>query len=475
MPLTASQMHIADLVAEEEADRRTQYDRAWRAYDGEGPKPLEVGPDEADDNIRLDYPALIVDKGVSFLLGKEGGLTLQPVPPEDAAAPDEDPEAPDPEDLEAETPPAEEGDDVDEAERALDASWPLYQRQLDLHNLATNGGICGHLWVRLYKDGRASVLDPGNCSAEWNEDDVSILEKYLIAWNTVDPEDGLGVMRRWRIEPDNAQNPASWTIYLEEHDDDSGLWREIRDEEWPYPFAPIVEGQNLPSPNTFYGKADLSPAVLDMVEQLESVASDARKILRHHGHPIPVVTGEEASKLVAIEMAIGELLAIPNKDAKLTQLQIAELTSALEFFSEMKTALFESAKIPKVALGETTNAGPTTGVALKVEYEPLVEKTDTKHLTYGYVISEVARRLLELAGLKGWTITIGWPDSTPSDPKADAEADESELRMGIVSKQTISEKRGYTWTVEQERIAEEGKASAEGLAAAFNGGKVEDE
>ena len=462
-------MHIADLVAEEEAERRDQYDRAWRAYDGEGPKPLEVGPDEADDNIRLDYPALIVDKGVSFLLGKDGGLTLQPVPPEDAAAPETEPDEDDPE----ETPDEVEDEAEEKAERALDAMWPLQQRQLDLHNLATNGGVCGHMWVRLYENGRVSVLDPGNCKAEWNEDDVSILERYLIEWNTVDPEDGLGVMRRWRIEPDNAQSPASWTILLEEHDDDTGVWRELEDTAWAHAYAPIIEGQNLPSPNTFYGKADLSPAVLDMVEQLESVASDARKILRHHGHPIPVVIGEEASKLAALEMAIGELLAIPNENAKLTQLEIAELTSALEFFAEMKTALFEATKIPKIALGETSNAGPTSGVALKVEYEPLVEKTGTKHLTYGYVISEIARRLLDLQGMADWTVTIAWPDSSPSDPKADAEADEAELRMGIVSKQTISEKRGYDWTVEQGRIAEEREASAEAMASAFREGKVE--
>lgn len=476
MAMTASQMHIADLVEQDEASRLEHYSRAWKAYDGEGPTYLEVEANEPDDNIRIDYPALIVDKGVSFLMGKDGGVTLQPKAPDGLIEPAEgggedegEQEQPSAQDREAAAREAEE-----RAAARLDAAWPPHKRHLDLHNLATNGGVCGHMWARIYKDGRVSILDPANCRAQWLEDDVDILKAYFVEWTTTD-EEGLGIVRRWRIEPDNPRKPASWTIYLEENDDDHGAWIVIEETAWPYDFAPIIEGQNLPSPNTFHGTADLKPAVLDMIEQLESIASDMRRIVRHHGHPIPAVIGEELSKLSTIDVAVGRILAIPNEKAKLDQLDIAELTSSLELFRELKTALLEATRIPKVALGETTNAGPTAGVALKVEYEPLVEKTGTKHLTYGFVISEISRRLLALAGMNGWTVVIGWPDSMPSDPKADAEADESEIRMGIVSKRTISEKRGYDWEQEQQRIAEEAEASAAAMTKAFREGNLEDE
>lgn len=461
---TASEMHIADLIAEDESRRLQDYERAWKAYDGEGPTYLDTD-DGHDDNIRLDYPALIVDKGVSFLLGKDGGVALQPSPPEPADVAvevDEDPEAAD-------------GAEEQEARAIaeLDAAWPQMRRGLDLHDLATNGGVCGHLWVRLYRTGRVSVLDPANCSAEWDENDVNVLMRYFVQWTTADEETGLGVVRRWRIEPSDPRKPTSWEIVLEEHDEDANVWRELDVEEWPYDFAPIIEGKNLPSPNTFYGRADLSPAVLDMVEQLESVASDMRRMVRLLGHPVPVVIGQSADQLQTLEVAIGELLAIPDEKAKLGQLAVAELTSSLELFTELKTALFEAAHIPKIALGETSNSGPTSGVALKVEYETLAERTGTKHLTYGWVISEIARRILEVRGLKGWTIALGWPDSTPSDPKVDAEGDEAEVRMGIVSKRTISEKRGYDWDDEQKRIAEETQASADAAARAFREGELE--
>lgn len=470
MPLTASEMHIADLVAEDESRRLNAYERAWKAYDGEGPTYLDAD-DGHDDNIRLDYPALIVDKGVSFLLGKDGGVALQPSPPERAeeeVAEGESEAEPEDADLAAE-------ELVDRANAELDDAWPAMRRGLDLHDLATNGGVCGHMWVRIYKTGRVSVLDPANCSAEWDENDIGILKRYTVQWTTVDEETGFGVVRRWRIEPDNALKPTAWTILLEEHNEDANDWVVLEKEDWPYDFAPIVDGKNLPSPNTFYGRADLSPSVLDMIEQLESIASDMRRIVRLHGHPVPVFTGASADQLQALSVSIGELLAVPDKDAKLSQLEIAELTSSLELFKELKTSLFEGAHVPKVALGDTTNAGPTAAVALKVEYEPLSERTGTKHLTYGWVISEIGRRLLELRGLQGWTVTLGWPDSTPSDPKADAEADEAEIRMGVVSKRTVAEKRGYDWDEEQRRIAEETETSAAAAAKAFREGNVEDE
>jgi len=467
VPLTASEMHIADLVAQDESRRLNEYARAWKAYDGEGPTYLDT--DEGhDDNIRFDYPALIVDKGVSFLLGKDGGVSFQPSPPEPAEAAVEEGEEPEETEQDAEAQTAR-------ATAELDAAWPPMRRGLDLHDLATNGGICGHVWVRLYKTGRVSVLDPANCSAEWDENDVGVLKRYFVQWTTVDEETGLGVVRRWRIEPNEPLKPSSWTIVLEEHNEDANDWVVLDQDAWDYDFAPIVEGKNLPSPNTFYGRADLSPPVLDMIEQLESVASDMRRMLRLQGHPVPVIFGETVDKLQALEVGIGELLAIPNEKAKLGQLVVAELTSAMELFKELKTSLFEGTHIPKVALGETGNAGPTTGVALKVEYEPLSERTGTKHLTYGWVISEIARRILELRGLKGWTISLGWPDSTPSDPKADAEADESEIRMKVVSRRTIAEKRGYDWEEEQKRMAEEAEDGAEAAAKALREGTFEDE
>lgn len=446
--------HVAEMAETEEAERLERYRRAWAAYDGEAPRPLVVEGDEPDDNVRLDKAAVIVDKGVSFLAGK-GGVTFQ------LEAPDAEEDKVDPaakEDAEAAKA------RLAEVEAKLDGVWPAERRILDFQKLATNGGVCGHFWLRLYEEAedrvRVSILDPANCMAVWNEDDVDILERYLVQWTTVDQDEesltyGLGVVRRKRFEPDDARNPTSWTIYDEEHDDETSEWTVIDKTAWSHAYPPVIDGQNLPAPNTYYGRSDLEPAILDLLEQLESVASDMRRMVRLLGHPIPVVIGEQASNLQDIDVAVGALLAIPNKDAELTQLQIAELTSSLELYRELKTEFMEATRIPKVALGETENAGPVAAVALEVEYEPLIEKTETKRLTYGPALVKAGNCILDLLGLAGWTVSLGWPKLLPTDTAAEALADESEQRMGIVSKQTLAEKRGYDWSLESQRLEEE--------------------
>jgi Phage portal protein, SPP1 Gp6-like len=469
--VAAESYHVAERAAAEEAERIERYARAWAAYDGEAPQPLEIGDDGYDDNVRIDKAAVIVDKGVSFLAGK-GGVTFQLEAPDaetDDSLDDAAKEAAE-EDAEAR---------LAEAEAALEAVWSPERRILDFQKLAINGGVCGHFWLRLYDEGkgrvRVSILDPANCTAVWNEDDVDILERYLIEWTTVDQMEesltyGLGVLRRKRFEPDDARNPTKWTIFDEEHDDDTSEWTVTDETPWPHSYAPVIDGQNLPAPNNYYGRSDLEPAVLDLLEQLESVASDMRRMVRLMGHPIPVVIGETASNLQDIDVAVGALLAIPNKDAQLTQLQIAELTSSLELYRELKTEFMEATRIPKVALGETENAGPVAAVALEVEYEPLIEKTETKRLTYGPALVKSGNCILDLIGFAGWTVSLGWPKMLPTDTAGEALADESEQRMGIVSKQTLAEKRGYDWDIESQRLEEEKPSFDAGEPELPNGG-----
>jgi hypothetical protein len=452
--------HMADIVEQAEKDRLAAYARAWAAYDGDAPKPLEV--DDYDDNVRLDYAAVIVDKGVSFGAGK-GGVTFQlEAPTEPEPAPEPEPEA-DPDDeveTAVERAEAKAEERMAKAQAALDKAWSPEQRIIDHQKLMINGGICGHAWLRLYEDGRVQILDPANCTAEWDPDDVGIVTRYLIEWTTIDDDADsltyeLGVARRKRIEPNDPKKPTSWTIFDEEHDTEQSEWTVLDQTAWQHAYAPVIDCQNLPAPNTYYGRSDLEPAILDLLEALESVASDMRHMVRLAGHPIPVVIGMEPSQISSLTVAIGEILALPDKEAQLTQLQIAEITSSLLLYQELKTALLEATRIPKVSLGETQNAGPVSGVALEVEYEPLIEKTETKRLLYGPLLTKTAERILDLAGFGGWTVSLGWPELLPSDPASEALGDESELRMGIVSKQTIAESRGYDWSVEQQRIAEE--------------------
>jgi hypothetical protein len=52
-------------------------------------------------------------------------------------------------------------------------------------------------------------------------------------------------------------------------------------------------------------------------------------------------------------------------------------------------------------------------------------------------------------------IRVIWQDPLPSNEKEEIEALSKDVEIGLVSKQTASQKRGYDWSTEQGRIEQE--------------------
>ena len=69
---------LSEILAQEESSRLERFREAWKAYYGELPRPLKVRAG-VDDNIRINFIRLIVDKGVSFLFGQEVKFELDEV------------------------------------------------------------------------------------------------------------------------------------------------------------------------------------------------------------------------------------------------------------------------------------------------------------------------------------------------------------------------------------------------------------
>jgi len=421
---------------EAEHMRQRRIKRAWDAYYGQGTPLLDRAQDGEDDNVRLGLATTIVNKGVSLLLGTED-LPLQIV-----------------------------GDDEGTALDRLNEGWPVGQRSLALHQAAVNGGVSGQAVLRMHRNPlRVVVVDPATFEAEWDQDDIETVLEYRIQWTALG-DLGEPYARRTRFLPGD-----TWLI-VDERSTHGDVWDEIGREVWPFAWGPIFECQNLPAPNEYWGMADLEADVLDLIDAIDRVASRMARIIRLLGYPVPYITGESEDRVRMLDMRAGRLLTVPNQEAKVGQLELkADLTASVTMFDRLRAALHEKARIPEVASGKLENAGSLSGVALKVLYGPAVELNGTKHLTYGPMFRTLVSRCLEVLGQgKEREVTIPWPPVVPHDDQAALSTDESELRMGIVSKRTVAERRGYDWQDEQERIDEEREAAAEAAAKAFNGG-----
>jgi len=428
-------------LIDEERQRLDRYAKFWDYYNGKHKKPLKVKPGEADDNVIVNLSKLIVDKGVSFLFGKDVQFELE----EGATTP---------------------------AEQWLADCWRRNRKMSFLQEVALNGAVCGHFFIKIIPDGlgrgvpRLINLDPAYVRPVWDADDYRKVLWYKIEYTAYNPngpspihkkqmisrmEDLNGVTRAWRLEWYEAVRGRKYEL--------------VRADIWPHPWPPIVDGQNLPAPNEFFGKSDLEDA--DLNDAINFAASNILRILRFHAHPKTVGRGLRASD---IDIAPNEMICLPSPDSDVFNLEMqSDLSSSRQFWLDLMDIYREVTRTPHINPGRV-NVGALSGFALRILYGPLLEKTETKRRLYGDALIELNRRLLDLGGFgpDHW-VRIHWPDPIPFDPKQETEALKADRELGIVSRETLASRRGYDWAVESERLEAEATEEVARLAKVMGG------
>lgn len=429
---------LADQLEKDETSRLEQFRNAWKAYYGDLPKPLKVRPGTVDDNIRLNFARLIVDKGVSFLFGKEVNFEID----------------------EGETTPAE---------TWLSGCWQRNRKMTLLQKAALNGGVCGHCFLKIqYTPGdeypRLIVLDPETVTVVLAADDLENVLSYKIQYPSKDPISKKPVAIRQLIERDGTR----WMITDQVGSIDSLSWRTTGEQIWPYAWPPVVECQNLPAPNEFWGVSDIEPDILEVNMAINFVVSNTGRILKYHAHPKTWGKGFDASQL---KIAVDETLIIPSETGELHNLEMqTDLSSSIEFYKRLKEALHEASRIPEVATGKLESTSGLSGLALQILYQPLLEKTETKRLLYGDMLVELNRRMLEIGGFGTDNITeIHWPELLPTDPLQERQAALIDQQLGV-STDTLLMRLGYDPDLEREKSQKSTEQLGDQLLSAFDKG-----
>lgn len=418
-------------MAFEERQRLERFAAAWAAYYGRGPKPLRIKAGKPDDNVQANRLRVIVNKGVTALVGK--GMTWDYGTDETAQA-------------------------------YLDAIWKGSRRSRTLKTCVLNGAVCGHTFVKIAPqlDGmpRIIVLDPATVTPYWQKDDVNSVRKYRIQWNDVD-DSGRPIIRRQVIEQ---LGPSEWLITDSESRPDSPTWTVTATTPWLYPFAPIVDCQNLPAPNEFWGLSDIEADVIGLQKSIDFTLSNIQRIIRYHAHPKTWGKGFNATEL---RVAADETIVLPNATAELHNLEMtSDLTSSIELYKRLKEAIHDVTQVPEVATGKLDSTGPVSGIALQVLYQPLVEITEAKREEYGEMFLELNRRLLILGNMQPSPGTLIWPDVIPEDVLAERQAAVLDEQLGV-SQDTILQNLGYDPDAEAAKRDANGTDAADKLLTAM--------
>jgi hypothetical protein len=355
-----------------------------------------------------------------------------------------------------------------EAEQWLAACWRANRKMTTLQKLALNGAIAGQAFIKIVPSQpypRLVVLDPATVAVTWDPDDLEQVVRYRIQYPAIDPQTGKPITVRQLIVRDG---PA-WQITDQRSPADSPVWQTVSETAWPYPWPPIVDCQNLPCPNEYWGISDLEDDLLQLNASINFVFSNLARIIRFHAHPKTWGRGFSANQL---NVAVDETIVLPSPDASLQNLEMtSDLASSIQLLQRLREALHEIARVPEVATGRLERAGALSGVALQILYQPLIEKTETKRRTYGDLLVELNRRLLALGdyGDDQHTI-IHWPALIPGDPESEAKTLLLWQQLGA-SQDTILQKLGLDPDLERQKRAVTSASLGEQLLTAFDRGQ----
>lgn len=432
-PTTWAEQQIYDAYAADEEKRLRRYKLAWDAYKGELPDALKVKPNQPNDNVKASKCRTIVDTGVAFLFGENIEFSLDKSRGRSAA------------------------------EQYLDDVWAANRKMTLLTKLGTNGAVCGHAFIKIVPNDpstsplpRLIVLDPANVSVKWDDNDIETVVSYRIQWKGLDPATGRGVSKRQDI---TRQDNGTWLIldYIRQEGLLSSRWQEVGRVVWSYPWPPVLDCQNIPVPNEFYGESDIPDDIIGLNKSRNFALSNWGRIIKFQAHQRLWGKGFRDDQ---VKVGPDDVFIIGSDQGILQAIDPPTNLAGLDTFDRrLDEALHEAARIPPIVTGKLENTGQLSGVALKILYGPLEQKTHVKRLTYGDMLIELNRRLLELAGYgQTQAVTIAWPSVTPTDEATEIDALARDAELGIVSKSTIAVKRGYDWDAELQAMQQEAAA-----------------
>lgn len=412
---------------QQERERLENIKRRWQRYHGDYDDLLKRRRGQPDMNVKVNKARTIVETSAFFLYGRGIEFELSA----DEAA-------------ESET---------TEDEQILDEIWRFNRRDAFLHKMAVSGGVTGHIFVQIVPPSpdegrpypRFILTDASFVTPKWNEDDIDDILSYRIQFNSTREVAGRvrPIVKRKLIQRDG----AGWRIIDQWKLMDARDWVTETETTWPFFWPPIIDAQNLPVPESFWGLSDIEDDVLSLVKAKNQNLSLWMEELVYFGRPIVFTTGMGQSQ----ELDLSKTINLPE-GGDLKALEKQSRGQGAQLFNDtINQEISEISQTPLVALGQADKLGPLSGVALQVQYQPLIQKTLTKRMIQGPMLAELSRRALELMGRGDDLVpAVQWRDVLPQNEKEDAETALLDQELGA-SQDTLLQRRGYDPEVEREK------------------------
>lgn len=402
-PVQQPKFDITKVITEADSKRLQRYGELRDFYDG---RHFEHCTTREAKLITMNYCKPFVDKSAAFLLGKSfdivvpkrlGNVTLD----------------------------------------VLNETWRVNKKDVIAVEMAQNGGVTGDCFVKVIYDANKRIvelvnLDPAVCFPEYDEMDIDKLVKFRIIYTINGGKDVFEEI----ISNDSIVEQVNGEV--------------IDTRPNPLGEIPIVHIKNLPKANSYWGVSDLQD-VIPLNKVLNEKLTDVSDIIDYHAAPVTLIFGAVAKQL---QKGARKIWSGLPKDAKVENLELtSDLGASNKFLEAIKLAMHEIANIPEGSLGKFQAVSNTSGVALHMQYQPLMEKTRLKQLNYSLGIQEINRLILrtyevfrkfKFPFLRPYESSVVFGDPLPKDELIQRQVFAQDVNMGITSRKQVMRELGWS-------------------------------
>ena len=188
----------------------------------------------------------------------------------------------------------------------------------------------------------------------------------------------------------------------------------------PLGTIPVIHIPNIRISGSPWGLSDCDQ-IVSINRTYNEVSTDIADIVNYHAAPVTVIIGAKASQL---EKGANKVWGGLPKDARVENLEggAQGLKGAMDFLGMLKKAMHELTGVPETALGQAQPISNTSGVALAIQFQPLMNRYHQKIIQYAHGLERVNELILLNLAVKE-PETFIWDPNSSSTPLKPGQVD----------------------------------------------------
>jgi hypothetical protein len=287
-----------------------------------------------------------------------------------------------------------------------------------LWEIGQQGGVSGDVFIKVayeepyqdsvgnYHPGRVRILPLNSsfCFPEFHPHDRERLIRFKLKY------------RFWGTSLEGTRQVFTYTEILTEDMIEEYINDELIDSR-PNPLGviPVVHIPNVRISGSPWGLSDCYD-IIPINRSYNETATDVADIVNYHAAPVTVIIGAKAAQL---EKGANKVWGGLPKDAKVENLEggAQGLRGAMDYMALLKKSMHEMTGVPETALGQAQPISNTSGVALAIQFQPLMNRYHQKIIQYSYGLQRVNELVLRTLAFKE-PETLMWNEATSTPLKA---------------------------------------------------------